>query len=96
MLTYLFQALIRHMMRELMGVKKYRTSDGTWQMTLPAPLPPGSMPRTVQEGSVRLYNPEWEESYSHPTNDEFLHAVVSQILDNEKVRLFYLQYGIYD
>ena len=72
------------MMLDLLGIEK--PPDGKY--VVPAPLPQGT-PRRVHPTDVNViyHNPEWLETHLHETNAAYLKAVVTQVLDNEKVSM---------
>ncbi|KAG6848593.1 hypothetical protein H0H93_015608 [Arthromyces matolae] len=72
------QSLIHNKMLALLGVSK----NGLRKLPiLPHPLGPDDEPR-VTSLNERLFNPEWSESVTHPTNTLYLETAVQLLIDD--------------
>jgi hypothetical protein len=71
-------------MQSLMGVTKGRNADGLQQFILPEPLRINEDPRIAPD-ATRLWNPDWRQDSTFPTNLAYLNAVADLILDKETV-----------
>ena len=78
------QKLVHATMQNLMGVTKGRNADGLQQFALPEPLRISEDPRSAPDGS-RLWNPDWRQDSTFPTNSAYLTAVADLILDQQMV-----------
>lgn len=61
--------------------------DGSLTLTLPDPLGDGEEERSTADGA-KIWNPLWSISkpLQHPANQAFFKAVVSAVLETQKVR----------
>ncbi|KAG6818085.1 hypothetical protein H0H93_006840 [Arthromyces matolae] len=75
------ESLIHNKMLALLGVSK----NGLRKLPiLPHPLGPGDEPRMTSLDE-RLFNPEWNESVTHPTNMLYLERAVELLIDDGAV-----------